>query len=80
MGPGRPQGGGRTSGQQASGRHVEQWRRHVARREEEEEGGLRSLWRSLVHRLMKKGLTEVTLTHPKFGLLGKKNQNWFILY
>ena len=71
----RPTGVGRVglrpAGHRNTGSHVRQWKRHGARREEEE-GGLTSLWRRLVDRLMKRGLTEVTQTHPKYGLLGKK--------
>ena len=70
----RPRGVGqvglRPAGHQDSGSHVRQWKRTVARKEEEA-GGLRSLWRSLVDRLMKRGLAEVTTTHPKYGLLGE---------
>ena len=68
-----------TAGQEGSwNAQQDQWRRNVNRGRGKEDssgnkvpGGLRSLWRSLINRLMKKGLTEVTLTHPKYKLLGK---------
>ena len=65
--------GGRPTGQADRARSsVQQWRRNIARREEDGEGKLARLWRRLVQRLMKKGLTEVTSTHPKYNLLGKR--------
>ena len=67
--PGKQAGG--TSQLGSQGRCENQWRRHVARREEEEEGGIRSVWRRILHKLMKKGLTEVTPAHSKYNLLGE---------
>ena len=50
---------------------------HRGHRDRDQEPGLVNVWRRLVTKLMNRGLTEVTSSHPSSHLLGK-SEIWSI--